>query len=83
MLQRWFLDHPHSVGESYFEHQRTAFGFSATLFMAAAACLVHGLIPGLLTRTASGKIAQLHERMSIHRRRGERLASGAPDGVNG
>lgn len=71
MFQRWFLDHPRSVGESYFEHQRAALGFSAGLFMAAAACLVHGVIPGLFTHTASGKVLQLHNRISVNRARGK------------
>jgi hypothetical protein len=67
MFQRWFLDHPRSVGESYFEHQRVAFGFSAALFMAAIACFIHGLVPGLFKHTASGMVARLHDRMVIHR----------------
>src|SRR5205085_10929759 len=45
MLQRLFLEHPHSVGETYSAHRQTALRFSAALFRAAAACLVHGLIP--------------------------------------
>lgn len=67
MFQRWFLDHPRSVGESYFEHQRLAFGFSIVLFMAAVVCLIHGLVPGLFKRTASGMLAHLHDRMVTHR----------------
>ena len=67
MLQRWFLDHPRSVGETYFEHQRMAFGFSARLLAAACACLVHGLMPSLFERTASGVVTKLHERMVVHR----------------
>lgn len=67
MFRRWFLDHPHSVGESYFQHQRTALGFSTHLFTAAAACLIHGLIPSLFKRTASTTVTQLYDRMVIHR----------------
>lgn len=67
MFQRWFLDRPRSVGESYFEHQRMAFGFSMALFAAAIACFIHGLVPGLFKRTASGMIAQLHGRMVTQR----------------
>lgn len=73
MFWRWFLDHPRSVGETYFEHQGVAFGFSARLFLAACACLVHGLIPGLFERTASRSVARLHESMVTQRnRKGER-----------
>jgi hypothetical protein len=67
MFQRWFLDHPRSVGESYFEHQLMAFGFSIALFAAATVCLIHGLVPGLFKRTASGMLANLHGRMVTQR----------------
>jgi hypothetical protein len=67
MLRHWFLDHPRSVGETYFEHQQMAFGFSVRLFVASCACLVHGLIPCLFERSASRTIATLNERMVLHR----------------
>ena len=63
MLQRWFLAHPKAIGETYFEHQRVAFGFSASLLKAAAACLIHAFVPGLFQTTGSRTIARLHERM--------------------
>lgn len=53
MLRRWFLNHPHDIGEGYFEHQRTAFEYSMKLLRAAAACAVHAIIPALFERTAS------------------------------
>jgi len=64
MFQRWFLEHPQSVGETYFEHQRTALVFSATLFGAGVRCLIHALVPCLFQRSASRTIAELHERMN-------------------
>ena len=63
MLQDWFLAHPQEVGESYFEHQRTALRFSLVLFQAALACLVHAIVPVLFQRTASRCVAGLHDRM--------------------
>src|SRR5215475_6901780 len=63
MLDRWLLAHPRSVGESYFEHQRIALGFAASLLRAAAACFLHALVPSLFERTASRTITDLHERM--------------------
>jgi len=76
VFTRLFLDHPRSVGESYLEHQRHAFGFGISLLAAALACLVHALIPGLFVRTGSDAITRLHERMVAHRRvpgRGNRV----------
>ena len=68
MLDRWFRAHPRSVNESYLEHQRMAWGFSASLLKAAAACFIHGLVPGLFESTASRSVAELHERMARQRR---------------
>ena len=75
MLRHWFLEHPRSVGETYFEHQRKAFGFSVKLIGAACACFVHGLIPKLFERTGSETIAVLHRSMVIERNRSSSLKS--------
>lgn len=62
-IQRTFLDHPQTVDETYFEHFLFAVKFSGTLFLAAAAALVHAFIPRLCERTASRHINELHQRM--------------------
>ena len=67
VFNRLFLDHPRSVGESYLEHQRHAFGFGISLLAAALACLVHAMVPGLFVRTGSDTIKRLHERMVVNR----------------
>ena len=64
MFTRLFLDHPRSVGESYLEHQRHAFGFGISLLAAALACLVHAVVPGLFVHTGSDTIARLHDRIT-------------------
>lgn len=68
MFARLFLSHPQSVGESYLEHQRMAFSFAGPLLVAGLACLLHAVIPGLCERTASSRIAMLHDRMVANRR---------------
>jgi len=68
MFARLFIAHPQSVGESYFEHQRVAFSFAGPLLLAGFACLLHAVIPGLCERTASNRIAMLHDRMLANRR---------------
>jgi len=78
MLQRMFLEHPRSVGETYLEHQRQAFGFAGAMFLAALACLLHGLVPSLFTRTGSRTIARLHDRMVVHRSQRSARQSDAP-----
>lgn len=67
MFTRLFLQHPHSVGESYLEHQRRALGFGFSLLAAALACFVHALVPGLFVRTGSNAITRLHDRMVVNR----------------
>jgi hypothetical protein len=59
-----FLEHPHSVGETYFEHQRRAFWFAGELMTAGIACTLHALAPRLFVCTASAKIMRLHEEMT-------------------
>ena len=79
MFERWFLSHPHSVGESYFGHLRAALGFAGLLFVAAMACLIHALLPILFERTASRTVTQLNERMM---RRGQRAPAQIDDGAS-
>jgi hypothetical protein len=66
-FERWFVDHPRSVGETYWQHQRAAMGFSAHLFRAGAACLVHAIVPVWFMTTASRTIQKLHGRMVCNR----------------
>jgi len=69
-LSKAFLDHPRSVGEGYWAHQRMAFGFAGALFVAGLACVVHALVPTLFERAASRAVTRLHDRMVVNRRRG-------------
>lgn len=67
MLDRWFLDHPRSVNESYLEHQTHALKFSGSLIMAGLACFAHALVPGLFERTGSAMVKRLHQEMVTKR----------------
>jgi hypothetical protein len=69
-IGRLFLDHPSSVGETYFEHMRFAGAFAASLLLAGLAATVHAVLPFLFERTASEIINRLHHR--IHNRFGAR-----------
>ena len=46
-MRKLFTEHPASVGETYFEHMFSAFGFGARLISAGLACIVHGTFPVL------------------------------------
>ena len=63
MFDRIFLSHPRSVGESYVEHAGVAFGFGVRMISGGFACLVHGFVPALFTRTGSNTVKALYGRM--------------------
>lgn len=63
MINRLFLDHPASVEESFLEHMAFALKFSALLFAAAGAALIHAFVPCLFETTASGIIKRLYTRI--------------------
>lgn len=62
-----FTEHPASVGETYAEHLRMASSFGGAMLLGGVACLLHGLLPFLFTRTGSATIARLHQRMVTNR----------------
>ena len=65
----FFNRHLKNVDESYLEHSGHALSFAATLAIAAAACLVHALLPFLFERTGSRLVLRLHDRMVLNRMR--------------
>ncbi len=62
-LKRMFTEHPHAVGESYFEHMQVALSFAGPLLKAGFAALVHAILPFLCVTTASVTVKRLHARM--------------------
>jgi len=70
MLDKVFLDHPHSLGETYWQHQRRAWHFGISMITAGAACLVHALVPAVFVRTASSRVLSLYDEMNATRRLG-------------
>lgn len=63
MIDRLFLRHPRTVGESYAEHARTAGRFGAEMVVGGAACIVHAVFPALFERTASETVKRLYAQM--------------------
>ena len=70
MLKRFFLEHPTSIGETYWVHQRHAFRFAFSLFRGALACFIHGIVPAFFLTTGSDTVRSLYGRMSDRRNRG-------------
>lgn len=67
MLDRLFLAHPRTVGESYTEHCATASRFGFSMIRAGIACLIHGIFPWMFVTTGSDTIRRLHGAMVTHR----------------
>lgn len=63
MIDRLFLAHPRSVGESYAEHAATAGRFGVTMVAGGLACIVHAVFPTLFPRTASDAVKRLYGQM--------------------
>ena len=53
ILDRLFLAHPRTVGESYLEHCAFAFRIASRLLLAGMAAMVHSVVPCLCQTTAS------------------------------
>lgn len=66
-IDKLFLDHPHAVNESYFEHMLFAFKFSARLFRAAFAAAIHGVVPAACESTASTAIFKMNDEICARR----------------
>lgn len=67
MIDRVFLEHPRSVDEGYLQHMGMAFSFGGRMIACGFACLVHGLVPALFTKTASSKVEELYDCMCMNR----------------
>jgi hypothetical protein len=66
-MNKLFIEHPASVGETYTEHLVHASGFGAKMVWGGLACIVHAILPFMFVKTASIVIHQLHDRMVINR----------------
>ncbi|MCW1950576.1 MAG: DUF6356 family protein [Octadecabacter sp.] len=64
LIDRWFLAHPATVDETYFQHMRFALGFAFWLVTAGLAALVHAVFPALCETTASRILGMLTARIS-------------------
>lgn len=73
-FDRWFLAHPRSVNQSYFQHLWFAAKFGGKLLLTGMACIIHGLFPCLCTKTASNRLPKLQEEIQ-KQVSGERLPS--------
>lgn len=69
--KKLFCDHPQSVGETYFQHMRSAGSFALAMTFGALVCLVHAILPFAFKATGSRLIEKLHRRMVAARHRAD------------
>ena len=63
MIDRIFLSHPRSVGETYTEHAGVAARFGATMVVGGLACMIHAVLPSVFPRVASDCVKKLYAQM--------------------
>jgi hypothetical protein len=64
---RWFAEHPRSLGMSWAAHGVGAIAIGAKLIGAGAACIVHAIVPGLFTDTAGKTVIHMYDHMKQRR----------------
>jgi len=54
-----FTEHPHEVGETYFQHARFAVGCGLKLIKLGFTAIIHGVMPFLFKTTVSDSLPEL------------------------
>ena len=60
MIRRIFLDHPKTVGETYWEHFGVATGFGRTMIVGGIKAVLHGIFPSIFKTAGSDTVRSLH-----------------------
>lgn len=72
-MKKLFTEHPHSIGETYFEHMKFAFLFGCTMLIGALSCFTHAVFPFLCKNTGSNYLFNMMqnfvERMPANEKR--------------
>jgi hypothetical protein len=70
-MKNIFTAHPHSIGETYFQHMKFAFLFGAKMAVGGCASIIHAIFPFVFQTTGSNmlmKLAQFYiERKTDHK----------------
>lgn len=67
LIEKLFVEHPASVGETYTQHFKYALGLTLIFLMLALTSLVHAFIPCLFSEAASNWIATLNIQLQNRR----------------
>ncbi|TAK75380.1 MAG: hypothetical protein EPO11_05540 [Gammaproteobacteria bacterium] len=61
-MKNIFTDHPHRIGETYFQHFKFALIFSMNMIVGGIACLIHAIFPFLFPETGSHFLLKMTHR---------------------
>jgi hypothetical protein len=67
LLQRLFLDHPHSLGMTWAGHGAGAVKIGAELIGAGCAAIVHAAVPGWFTQTAGRTVTRIYDHIQARK----------------
>lgn len=67
IVDRLFLDHPHSLGMSWAGHGAGAVKIGVELLAAGFAALIHAAVPGWFTQTAGKIVTRIHDHIQGRR----------------
>lgn len=59
LINKWFLDHPSQVGETYFEHMGHSSAYGWRLLKAAMCAFAHSMVPEVHKTTASDTVKDM------------------------
>jgi|SRR5688500_7939822 hypothetical protein len=77
-LDRVFLAHPRTVGESYLQHSAFALRIGSRLLLAGMAALVHAIVPCLCESTASRIILVMNAEIVARRAKADQSQPATP-----
>jgi len=58
-MRNIFTEHPHEVGETYFEHAKFAVGCGVNLLKLGFAAIIHGIFPFLFKTTVGDSLPEI------------------------
>jgi hypothetical protein len=63
VIDRIFLSHPRTVGESYWQHFGVAAGFGVAMIWGGMKAVVHAFFPNICKTSGSDAVRTLHARL--------------------
>ena len=58
-MKNIFTDHPHSIGETYWQHMKFASQFGGNMLLGSFVCFIHAVFPFLFQKTGSNILLKM------------------------